>query len=316
MQTFVMTGGTSGLGAVAAKIILRSADRRLLLGSRGGIISGAETVSVDLASLASVRHFSEEVVRRLEGSFIDVLILNAGVNLPTDEQRTIDGFETTFAVNHLAHYLILRNLSPHLAVGARVVVTTSDTHDPKINRLAPPVGVDAKRLARPEPGADRDGPFKRGFRAYSTSKLCNLLMVRAFAARPRTRERMVAAVAYNPGFTPGTGMGRDASLLLRAALIMFVPILRPILRINSVTQAGTELADIALGKIVPPHTRYYASLVKRKLTWPDPSELAQRDDVGDVLWDDSATLVGLGNQEPEGTRRRFVLGEWSIPSAG
>jgi NAD(P)-dependent dehydrogenase (short-subunit alcohol dehydrogenase family) len=157
------------------------------------------------------------------------------VNLPTDEKRTIDGFETTFAVSHLAHYLILRNLSPYLAVGARVVVATSDTHDPKINRLAPPASVDAKRLARPEPGADKDGPFKRGFRAYSTSKLCNLLMVRAFAARPRTRERAVAAVADNPGFTPGTGMGRHASLLLRAALVMFVPILRPILRINSVT---------------------------------------------------------------------------------
>jgi hypothetical protein len=78
-----MTGGTSGLGAVAAKIILRSKNLRLLLGSRGGIISGAETVPVDLASLKSVRHFSEEVIRRLEGSFIDVLILNAGVNLPT-----------------------------------------------------------------------------------------------------------------------------------------------------------------------------------------------------------------------------------------
>ena len=300
MQTFVMTGGTSGLGAVAARIILRSKNVRLLLGSRGGVISGAETVSVDLVSLASVRHFSEEVVRRLEGSFIDVLILNAGVNLPTDEKRTIDGLETTFAVNHLAHYLILRNLTPHLAVGARVVVTTSDTHDPRINRLAPPVGVDTKRLARPEPGVHKDGPFKRGFRAYSTSKLCNLLMVRAFAARSRSRERMVAIVAYNPGFTPGTGMGRDASLLLRAALVLFVPILRPILRINSVTQAGTELADIALGKIVPPHNRYYASLVKRQLTWPDPSELAQRDELADVLWADSATLVGLGDQEPEG----------------
>jgi NAD(P)-dependent dehydrogenase (short-subunit alcohol dehydrogenase family) len=288
-----MTGGTSGLGAVAADIILRSKNLRLLLGSRGGVVSGAETVSVDLASLVSVRHFSEEVIRRLDGSFIDVLILNAGVNFPTDEKRTIDGFETTFAVNHLAHYLILRRLSPHLAVGARVVVTTSDTHDPKINRLAPPVGVDAMRLARPEPGAERDGPFKRGFRAYSTSKLCNLLMVRTFAARPRTRERMVAAVAYNPGFTPGTGMGRHASLLLRAALVLLVPILRPILRINSVTQAGTELADIALGNVVLPHNRYYASLVRRKLTWPDPSELAQRDDVGNLLWDDSATLVGL-----------------------
>jgi NAD(P)-dependent dehydrogenase (short-subunit alcohol dehydrogenase family) len=167
-----------------------------------------------------------------------------------------------------------------------------------------------------EPGADKDGPFKRGFRAYSTSKVCNLLMVRAFAARPQTRERMVEAIAYDPGFTPRTGMGRDASLLLRAALVMFVPMLRPILRINSVTQAGTELADIALGKIVPPRNRYYASLVKRKLTWPDPSELAQRDDVGEVLWDDSAALVGLGNHEPQPTRRPFVLGKWSIPGAG
>jgi hypothetical protein len=75
---------------------------------------------------------------------------------------------------------------------------------------------------------------------------------------------------------------------------MFLPILRPILPINSVTQAGTELANIALGKIVAPYNRYYASLVKRKLTWPDPSELARRNDVGDVLWDQSAALVRLG----------------------
>jgi len=59
-------------------------------------------------------------------------------------------------------------------------------------------------------------------------------------------------------------------------------------------QAGEVLADLALGRIVPPRGRIYASLVRGELTWPQPSELARRDDVAQKLWSDSAVLVGMG----------------------
>jgi len=54
-----------------------------------------------------------------------------------------------------------------------------------------------------------------------------------------------------------------------------------------------ERADLALGRIVPPRGHLYASLVRGELTWPEPSELARRDDVAQQLWCDSAVLTGM-----------------------
>jgi len=67
-------------------------------------------------------------------------------------------------------------------------------------------------------------------------------------------------------------------------------ILRPV---NTIEQAGNAIADLGLGTIVPPSGRIYASLVKGKLTWPDPSELAQSDMAMKRLWVESAHMVGL-----------------------
>jgi hypothetical protein len=65
------------------------------------------------------------------------------------------------------------------------------------------------------------------------------------------------------------------------------------MRINTLEGGGSLLADLALGKIVAPAGRLYASQVKRRLTWPDPSELAGDEAVINKLWADSAALVGL-----------------------
>ena len=69
--------------------------------------------------------------------------------------------------------------------------------------------------------------------------------------------------------------------------------LRPV---NTIGQAGDAIADLGLGTIVPPSGRLYASLVKGKLTWPDPSELAQSDTAMRGLWVESAHMVGLPEQ--------------------
>jgi hypothetical protein len=62
---------------------------------------------------------------------------------------------------------------------------------------------------------------------------------------------------------------------------------------NTVASGGDLLAGLALGGIVPPKGRLYASQVKRHLTWPDISELASDDAVMVKLWQDSEALVGL-----------------------
>ena len=66
--------------------------------------------------------------------------------------------------------------------------------------------------------------------------------------------------------------------------------------VNKIEQAGNAIADLGLGTIVPPPGRIYASLVKGKLTWPDPSELAQSNTVMRGLWVESAHMVGLPEQ--------------------
>ncbi|WP_018268610.1 SDR family NAD(P)-dependent oxidoreductase [Methylosinus sp. LW4] len=294
MTTVVMTGATSGIGRVAAEHMLRMPDVQLWLGARGVPPPGAHALPLDLARLASVRAFAQTVSERLGETPIDALVLNAATQFPNDTERTEDGFETTFAVNHLAHYLLLRLLLPRLAEAATVLITTSDTHDPALNPIAPPDHADAERLAHPvrEAGV-RSRPFRDGFRAYSASKLCNLLTARALGLSKAAEAKRLSVIAYNPGFTLGTGLQRRAPLGIRLLTRTLRPIVVPLFRINKPAQAGQMLADLALGRIAPPPGRLYASLVKRRFTWPRTSDLAQRDEIMSRLWSDSARMVGL-----------------------
>ena len=294
MKTVVMTGGTAGLGEVGAQQISRNPNTRLIIGARASRApTGVTVLPLDLARLASVRAFADAVLDRLDCAGIDALVLNAGTQFPNVDERTEDGFETTFAVNHLAHYLLLRLLLPKLAEHARVVITTSDTHDPKTNPIAPPLHADAELLAHPDHRTERR--FIAGFRAYSASKLCNLLTARALAVYAEAESHQFCVIAYNPGFTPGTSLARAWPLPVRM-LVIAIGLMRTILPINTTAQAGSILAELTLGEIAPPNSRIYASLVKRRLTWPDPSDLARRDDLMNALWSDSARLVGLSAQ--------------------
>jgi NAD(P)-dependent dehydrogenase (short-subunit alcohol dehydrogenase family) len=290
----VMTGGTAGLGKVAVRRISAMPDTRLLLGTRttgpasdpdpGSDPGPGERLPLDLSRLASVREFARTVAETLGTTPIDVLVLNAGIQQATNRNRTEDGFETTFAINHLAHYLLLRLLLPALAENATVVITTSDTHDPKTNAFGAPRDLDPGSLADPS----SHGGFSAGFRAYAASKLCNLLTARVLAAEePRLR-----VIAYNPGFTPGTALQRDWPLWARMAVTVGKA-MRPVAGLATVEQAGDALVDLATDRTRPPAGRIYASLVKRRVTWPDPAPLAQRDDLARTLWHESARMAGL-----------------------
>lgn len=291
--TIVMTGATSGIGAVAAARL--AASNRLIVGARSGSVAGAETLRLDLASLASVRDFADGVIAALAGRPIDALVLNAGVQLADVTARSAEGHELTFATNHLAHYLLIRLLLPHVADGGRIVVTTSDTHDPAEKTIVPPPRhADADRLAHPETDPDRDtAPLTAGMRAYSTSKLCNLMTVRSLAARPEVIARRITVLAYSPGLTPNTGLARSLPFAIRSLAWPLLPLLQRFMPfMNSLKDAGAALAALA-STVAPPPGRVYASLRKGVLTWPDPSVLARDDAATARLWADSARLVGL-----------------------
>jgi NAD(P)-dependent dehydrogenase (short-subunit alcohol dehydrogenase family) len=291
MKTVVMTGGTAGFGAIAAKKISDTPNTKLILGARNTKNSPIDALPLDLARLANVRAFGQALTKKLDGTKIDVLILNAGAQFGNTKHRTEDGFESTFAINHLAHYLLLRLLTPNLAKNATVVITTSDVHDPKMNPLGPKE-LEPEALAHPN---NKSKGFIPGFRAYSSSKLCDLLTARAFEVSTEAQKNGLRVIAYNPGLTPDTSLYRAwpwwAKLMMASAAAV-----RPLAGINTIEQAGNAIVDLALGTIAPPTGRIYASLVKGKVTWPDPSELAQSDTAMKELWVESAYMVGLPEQ--------------------
>jgi NAD(P)-dependent dehydrogenase (short-subunit alcohol dehydrogenase family) len=116
MNTIVMTGATSGIGKVAAEQIREMPGVHLVVGARVAPPDGREVVlPLDLARLESVRAFVRQLEAALGDRQINGLVLNAGTQFGNIDQRTEDGFEATFAVNHLAHYMLLRLLTPRLA---------------------------------------------------------------------------------------------------------------------------------------------------------------------------------------------------------
>ncbi len=291
MKTAVMTGGTNGFGAVAAKRIFNTPNTKLILGARDNKSSSIETLPLDLARLSNVRSFVQSLKKKLNGTKIDILIMNAGAQFGNTRHRTGDGFESTFAINHLAHYLLLRLLVPSLAKNATIVITTSDVHDPKMVPFGPKE-LDPEALAHPK---NTGKGFIPGIRAYASSKLCDLLTARAFEASTDAQMNGMRVIAYNPGLTPGTSLFRAWPWWAKLAMVA-ASRLRPLTGMNTIEQAGNAIADLGLGTIVPPAGRIYASLVKGKLTWPDPSELAQSDTAMRGLWVESAQMVGLPEQ--------------------
>jgi NAD(P)-dependent dehydrogenase (short-subunit alcohol dehydrogenase family) len=293
MGVVVMTGGTSGLGAVAARRLVEThAD--LVLGARGENAC-TRSIPLDLTRLDDVRSFATTVERTLGSGTIDALVLNAGGYA---RGRTIEGYDATFVLNHLAHYLLIRLLWTRISDGGTVVLTTSGTHDPAEHTVIPPPRhANAEWLAKPEldPNRDRPGRAAAG-RAYSSSKLCVVLTARALHARDDTKARRIHVVAYDPGPTPGTGLVRDQGLLVRFVWERLATPVRLIMRkANTIDAAANTLAALALGTIRPPAGRVYAALRGGVLTWPTLSELARRDDVMNALWHDSAHLVGLSD---------------------
>jgi NAD(P)-dependent dehydrogenase (short-subunit alcohol dehydrogenase family) len=292
-RTVVMTGATSGIGAVALTRLMARSGTRAIIGARPSstrpALDGVEVLPLDLSSLAEVRVFAAAVLDRLSGEPIDVLVLNAGAQFRNTAARSADGFELTFAVNHLAHYLLARLLLPAVTKGGRIVMTTSDTHDPIIFPSAPK-RLDVRRWAH-APGSPSS--------AYAASKLGNLLTAEAIAALPETGARQITTIAFNPGLTGGTGLSRDFPAVLRRAMRALRPVfilasrLRPSLYMNTPEHAGDVLAQLADGTLTPPAGRVYASLVRGQLAFPDPSALAQDPAALEELWRESADLTGL-----------------------
>jgi NAD(P)-dependent dehydrogenase (short-subunit alcohol dehydrogenase family) len=197
----IVTGANSGLGLSVARelarkgatvvLACRNLDKgRAALGEVGG---DATLEQLDLADLASVRAFAE---RRTEP--VDLLVNNAGIMAPP-EGRTADGFELQFGTNHLGHFALTGLLLPRLLAGdaPRVVTLASLMH----------------RYGRREPRRR----YNR-WRAYSDSKLANLLFARELDRRARAAGVPLRSVAAHPGWAATHLQTASPPLIDRTAL--------------------------------------------------------------------------------------------------
>lgn len=308
-RLIVMTGGTTGFGLYAAHHLADQPDTRLLIGAAQGVSvvpPGAELLDLDLTSLDSVRHFAATVRRKIGDAPIDILVLNAYVQNSGADTRSADGYEMMFAVNHLAHYLLVRLLMPRMSRGGRLVILCSGMHDPRLSPAAPKA-IDAATLA----SADVRG-FGAGMRAYAASKTCNLLTAQYIARLDDTRSRQIGVVAFNPGLagdgapTSHRSTARRVGMLLVRGLVRAAGIFRPEFIVGTPERSGQLLADVCLGVLRPPPGGIYISQVKGQATFPAPAALTRSPAVQDDLWRQSAVLIDAVSP---GTLRPMTDGE-------
>jgi NAD(P)-dependent dehydrogenase (short-subunit alcohol dehydrogenase family) len=271
----VVTGASSGIGLHTAIGLARTGMRVVMVGrdrartetARRLVTerSGSDRIDVALADfsrLAEVHRLAGEILAAHDR--LDVLVNNAGLFSPR-YRLSADGFELTFAVNHLAPFLLTNLLLERLRASApaRIVNVASEAH--RRNR------IDIGSLTRP-------GDWTM-MRAYGRSKLCNILFTRELARRLDPGQ--IVAVCLHPGVV-ATAIGQ------RGGLVEFGWRLVKPFMISPEKGADTPVYLATVPEPAPFHGGY---VIRRALAQPDEaaldSGLAQR------LWDESARLVGL-----------------------
>ncbi len=273
-KTIVITGATSGIGEAAAEalaakgarivFVARSAEKgRALMDKLKAINPQADHdwVQADLSTLAGMKAAGAALAEK--APTIDVLVNNAGAVFDR-RQETADGLEMTFAVNHMAYFVVTQSLRPNLAADGRIVSTASAAH------AFGALDFDDLQSTK----------GYSGFRTYGVSKLCNILWTRALARR--LEGAGVTANCFHPGGV-STGFGSNMKSPLRFVLALAKPfMLGPV-------QGADTLVYLASSDAVKGQTGGYWA--KRKLT--APSAAGQNDANAERLWAVSAEIAGL-----------------------
>jgi len=275
-KTVLITGATSGIGratalglarmgahlAITGRDRVRTEDAAREIRAAGG--GQADMLVAELSSQSEVRRLAEEVLQSL--SRIDVLINNVGGYWDT-RHVTVDGLERTFALNHLAPFLLTNLLLDKLkqSAPARVVTVSSNAHA-------------AGRIDFGDLQGERS---YSGARAYSQSKLANILFSYELARRLPTTS--VTANALHPGLV-NTSFGAEDPAGVQKLL---VPLLRPFMK-SPARGAATSIHLASAADLERVTGRYFANSKPTRSSKPSYDEAAAA-----RLWQVSGDLVDL-----------------------
>jgi NAD(P)-dependent dehydrogenase (short-subunit alcohol dehydrogenase family) len=218
----LITGATNGIGlagaaalaglgaklAIVGRSEARAAEAATRIRAAGGGRAEVDVLLADLASQASVRGLAAQVLERYPR--VDVLVNNAGAMYST-RRLTVDGIEQTWALNHLAPFLLTTLLLDRLRQNppARVITTASDAHE-------------GKTIPFDDLGAERSYA-RRGDRRYGETKLANILFTAELGRR--LEGSGVTANCYNPGLV-ASGFNRNNGMLMRLVMAGLRPFSR------------------------------------------------------------------------------------------
>jgi len=273
-KTIVITGASDGVGAAAAKQLHHRGHHVVVVGrspAKTAAVAGplrADYFVADFAELGQVRRLAGELLARYP--HIDVLANNAGGLLGSTRQTTVDGFEKTFQVNHLAPFLLTNLLMQRLIDSRASVINTSSVG----NRVFGHIDI-------------HDLNHERSYKAqkaYGDAKLANILFTKEL--HRRYHGSGISTAAFHPGAV-ASNFGSEAhnpalDLIYRTPLAKLVMI--------SPDKGSSQLVWLATSE--PGHAwtsgEYYA-----RGKPGHPNKQAANPVLAQQLWDRSAKMVGL-----------------------
>jgi NAD(P)-dependent dehydrogenase (short-subunit alcohol dehydrogenase family) len=280
-KRIVITGATNGIGLAAAEALAaRRAQLTIVARDEGKASATAErlrssgadvdVVLADLAVQASVRRLAEDLLERYPR--IDVLVNNAGAMFAS-RRLSPDGIELTWALNHLAPFLLTNLLLERLkqSAPARIVTTSSDAHK-------------GARIPFDDLAAEQSYS-NRGFGRYGETKLANILFTTELARR--LEGTGVTANCFHPGLV-ATGFNRNNGLLMNVAMTLTRPFSR------SPEKGAETLVWLADSEEAASETGGYF-VDKRRTT---PSRAAREPDAASRLWEVSERQTGVAAAAP------------------
>jgi len=289
-RTAIVTGANSGLGFETVRVLIehgatvvmacRDEDRgrEAATRARGSLpVTCTGTSRLDLADLDSVRSFAEAFAA--EHETLDILVNNAGVMAPPHREATKQGFELQFGTNHLGHFALTGLLLPLLlrTPGSRVVTVSSFAHEPGR------IDFDDLQL---ESGYTP-------YRAYSQSKLANLLFMLELDRRLRCAGAETISVGAHPGFA-STNL-QAAGPFLHAKPISSWLVLAGVRILGQSAARGAEpqlyaatAPGVEGGAYFGPKNRIRGAVAPSTM-----APLARDEAVAARLWDVSSQLTGV-----------------------
>lgn len=286
-STIVVTGATSGLGALAAAslaaegarliLVARSAQKaeQTISSLRESVPVEAEAVLADLARPGDVRRAGEEIRSRHER--IDVLINNAGLHA-FEPRLTVDGLPEMVAVNYLAPFVLTRELLPSLlqSPAGRVVNVASEASRRHGDFRIPEVLTDTSPFTA-------RGSSER----YGQSKLLDIMFTLALARR--LADTTVTANCVDPGFNV-TGLGRELPFAAGLERVLRT------LRIGDPARGAGLIVELATAARYAGRTGLYVTEKgRRELT---PAAPATHPAAQDELWHSTERLMAVLLESP------------------